>query len=197
MSAVLVRNDGATVTDLLVLDAVPTYTVAPAATITAHPVERGTQITDNRQPLQTPVTLRARVTETPEPGQESWLPVGPARVQAVLDWLDASGDQLLTLYVPERPTVRDLLIESYAEGFDQYRGMDLSITLRQVVIVDTAIVTLPTMVRPRAVVKAANSPESDAGDATGGGVTDANGQTDESVARAGLGYVLRLMNGGP
>ena len=154
MTATLTRQNATGARDTLTIDAVPTFTVDRSANITDHPIESGGSITDHSQRLPWTVTLRGLQTETPFLADV--FGVGPARIADTLAWLDASMGQLLTLAVPDSPTIRNLMIQAAPYTGNVSNSVDLTVTLKQVRIVETQSVAIPSaFVRPRADVKAA------------------------------------------
>lgn len=163
MTATLTRQDGTTARDTLTIDAVPTFTVDRSANITDHPIESGGSITDHSQRLPWTVTLRGLQTETPFLADV--FGVGTARIADTLAWLDASMGRLLTLTVPDSPTIRNLMIQAAPYTGNASNSVDMTVTLKQVLIVETQSVAIPgAFARPRRDVKAATAPTAQAGE---------------------------------
>ena len=179
------RQNGTTARDTLTIDAVPTFTVDRSANITDHPVESGGSITDHSQRLPWTVTLRGLQTETPFLADV--FGVGPSRIADTLAWLDASTGQLLTLAVPDSPTIRNLMIQSAPYTGNVSNSVELTVTLKQVLIVDSQSVAIPSaFVRPRRDVKAATAPTAQTGET----------QTEPLTSKTWLATALDLVTGG-
>lgn len=182
MTATLTRQDATTARDTLTIDAVPTYTVDRNANITDHPIESGGSITDHSQRLPITVTLRGLQTETPF--LSDVFGTGPDRIADTLAWLDASMGRLLTLAIPDAPTIRNLMIMAAPYTGNVSRSVDLVVTLKQVLIVETQSVAIPSaFVRPRRDVKAATSPPADKGE------TQTEPLTSKTWFAAGIDFV--------
>lgn len=158
MSAVLLRqSDGSR----RALYGVTEAMVGLAYTVTDHEVEVTgpgdlATVSDHvrRQPRE--VRLTAIVSETPPDGDE----YGPAHVQAVLDWLESSAGEPLTVILPHRPTYRDLVIAELPYLQAVAEGVELRLTLREVRQATAETVQVPALARTGL---GGRSPQADAG----------------------------------
>lgn len=116
----------------IVLDAVLSGDLASSWEVTEHPIEGGGSVTDYsiRRPVE--VTLGAILSESP--GSDVSSTTGPERIDEVRAWLDASAGSLLTVSIPDRPTVSDCLLTGVRIGIRAERAVGLDVTLRQVQI---------------------------------------------------------------
>lgn len=167
------QTDGSSI----VLDAVLSGDLAHSWDVTSHPIEGGGSVTDYSivQPLE--VTLSAILSESP--GADVSSTTGPERIEEVLAWLEASSGELLTISIPERPTVGDALITSLRVGIRAERAVGLDVSFRQVQIATATTVEVQP-IRGRSVPRG--------GGGTQGAQGQVRGEPPAPSAAAGNGF---------
>ena len=179
MSTAITRPDGQSLT----FDVAEVITVSPTLTVTEHPVEAGGAVSDHVQRRPTPITVRAKMTESPF-GNEG----GQARVDRALAFLRECEGQLLTLESDRVGVVSNLVLLGYPQRFTYVLDVPMDITLREIRIAKTGTVLLPPRV-PRPSVQDSAPDEQDVGqqatEETGApGEGDAEADVDRSKAAA-------------
>lgn len=137
MAATLVRQeDGST----LALDAVVTVQFTFSVEVTDHPIEDGSVVSDHaiKQPVL--ITVDGVVTETPIDADADTS--GIQRVQAALDWLDASVGKLIDVVTDRLGTYTDCLLTGWPTSIDGVRRLRIPIALKQVRIATAGSVTI-------------------------------------------------------
>ncbi len=153
MSTTLIRPDGQTLT----FDATPVIGFQKSNTITDHPIEDGSVVSDHVQRQPDQVSLTGVVSETPL-GAAS-----PDRVQEALRFLNEAGELGELLEMESRfGLTGNWILESWPYDITQLRALAFEISLRQVRIATTELVMLPREV-PRPVVADSAPPEVDTG----------------------------------
>lgn len=137
MAAHIVRADGSTFR----FDAVTRITYSPSVTVTDHPVEDGSVVSDHaqRQPLL--VSLNAIVSASPFASVAS--SGGAERLRAALAFLDAIAEERVSLVDDRLGTFDNLQITRWPHTVDALLRLELPIEFKQVRIATAGTVTLP------------------------------------------------------
>lgn len=169
------QADGA----FIVLDAVLSGDLAHSWDLTEHPIEGGGSVTDYSivKPLE--VTLSVILSESP--GSDVSSSTGPARIEEVIFWLEASSGSLLTISIPDRPTVGDAMIASMRVGIRAERAVSLDVSFRQVQIATATTVEVQP-IRGRSV------PRGGGGTTTGASQGQVRGEPPAPAPAAGNGF---------
>src|SRR5690606_9380320 len=153
MSTTLIRPDGQSLT----FDATPVIGFQKSNTITDHPIEDGSVVSDHVQKQPDQVSLTGIVSETPL-GAAS-----PDRVQEALRFLNEAGERGELLEMESRfGLTGNWILESWPFDITQLRALAFEVSLRQVRIATIELVMLPREVS-RPVVADSASPEVDTG----------------------------------
>lgn len=174
------------------IDAVPSFNVTRSWRPTEAPVEADSTrpagtITDHVQTMPLSVSLDCTVTETPT--RDDGQGVGPERLAAFLDWMQDAAGRLLTLHLPDRSPVRNLVIVTLPDDGDLYRHVRARIGLASITIVSSSSVQLPDLRRPKPAASAGLASTSD----KGSGATKPLSQSERQSVLAGL---IRSVVGG-
>lgn len=191
-SVILQRQDNG---QRLALDAVPSWSHARTWRPTESPIEAeagrvGLTITDQVQRMPDQVTLD--VTMTQSPLTPDGLGVGAQRMEAFIAWINNAQGQLLTLFLPDRPTVRDLVIVTFPEEGDLYQHLRARLSLASVTIVETGTANIPAQRRVKPAARAGLAPTEDKGQAP----TKPVEERKASTLLDGLREARRLLGGG-
>lgn len=135
----LQTDDGET----LAADGWITGVVDGEATVTDHPVEDGSTISDHVQAQPVQITLEIRQTETPLEGADG--PTGEERVQQALRFLEDArqAGELLTVDLPRVGVYENMVVASRSMEIDQRKEGRFEVVLRQIEIAEVSIVSVP------------------------------------------------------
>ncbi len=137
MAAIIVRADGST----LSFDAVTRITYSPSVTVTDHPVEDGSQVSDHaqRQPLL--IALTAIVSESPFARVADTG--GTEHTLAALAFLDAIAEERVSVVDERLGTFADLQITRWPHTVDKLLRLEIPIEFKQVRIATAGYVSIP------------------------------------------------------
>jgi hypothetical protein len=124
------------------LDAVTRVARDPRITITDHPIESGTPVSDHAQRDPDRITVAATVTATPLEGRTWDQPTGRDRLDAALDFLAELAGERLTLEFPDG-TFDSYMLTSWAHERTAQRAIKFALEFREVIIADAAVVQIP------------------------------------------------------
>lgn len=133
----IIRDDG----EAFSFDAVVTYTLTSSVSVTDHPVESGSDVSDHAQVQPKMLSLsRAIVTETPFSDQDS---VGGAdRVTRALEFLDSIAGALVTVVTERFGTLENMAILRYPTTADVVRRLAFDIDFKQVRLAEAGLVDI-------------------------------------------------------
>jgi len=163
----------------IVLDAVLSGDLSHTWEVTEHPIEGGGSVADYSIARPLEVTLAAILSESP--GADVSSTTGPERIEEVRAWLVASAGSLVSVSIPDRPTISDALISSVRIGIRAERAVGLDVTLRQVQIATATTVEVQP-IRGRSV------PRGGGGSSRGSTPTQIRGEPPAPSPAAGNGY---------
>lgn len=153
MSTTLIRPDGQSLT----FDATPTIGFQKSNTITDHPIEDGSLVSDHVQKQPDQVSLTGIVSDSPLGA------TGEYRVQDALRFLNEAGERGELLELESRfGLTGNWILESWPYDITQLRALAFEVSLRQVRIATTEMIMLPREV-PRPVVADGAPPNVDMG----------------------------------
>lgn len=153
MSTTLIRPDGQSLT----FDATPVIGFQKTNTITDHPIEDGSLVSDHVQKQPDQVSLTGIVSDSPLGA------TGDFRVQDALRFLNEAGLRGELLELESRfGLTGNWILESWPYDITQLQALTFAVTLRQVRIATTELIMLPREV-PRPVVADSAPPEADLG----------------------------------
>lgn len=177
MSTSLIRPDGQTLT----FDATPRVSWQKNVSITDHPIEDGSTVSDHAQQQPDRVTLTGVVSDSPL-GEAS-----TDRVREALAFLNEAGSRAELLELESRFGVTgNWLLESWPHDVTQLRALAFEVSLRKVRIPSVQVVMLP---RPQ--VRAGAPPDADVGTQTTQPVPQAEAEAVlKSWAASGLDRLL-------
>lgn len=121
----LVREDGVS----FQLDATTRIAISSDVSVTQHPVEDGSTVSDHAQAKPRVITLYGIVTATPWAGADT---SGGARMREALDTLEASVGQLFDVVDPELGTFSNFTLSRYPAERGPLRKLPLTIELTEV-----------------------------------------------------------------
>jgi len=134
----IVREDGRTT---LTFDAVISYALTGTVSVTDHPVETGSTVSDHaqRQPKQLAIT--GIVSETPYASVAS--SGGADRTAQALAFLDAAAGELLTVVTAAFGTLQNMVLTRYPTTADNVRRFTFDLEFKQVTLATAGLVEIP------------------------------------------------------
>jgi len=133
----IIRDDG----QAFSFDGVVSYTLTASVTVTDHPIESGSVVSDHAQVQPKMLSLsRAIVTETPFSDQDS--SGGADRVTRALEFLDSIAGALCTVVSERYGTIENMAILRYPSTADVLRRLAFDIDFKQVRLAEAGLVDI-------------------------------------------------------
>ena len=134
----IVREDGRTT---LTFDAVIRYARVRTISVTSHPVETGSTVSDHAQVQPDQLTITGIVSETPYASVAS--SGGADRTAQALAFLDGAAGELLTVVTAAFGTLRNMVLTRIPTEADNVRRLGFDLEFRQVVLATAGLVDIP------------------------------------------------------
>lgn len=154
----VIRGTGETLT----FDGWISGSLGGASTITDHPVEDGSTISDHSQHDPRSVTLQ--VSQSESPIDDDGGPFGEARVQAAIEFLEAIGrsGEPVDVEIPRVGLLTDYVLARWPAEIDVRKSAAFEVVFREIEIAGVEIVQVPIeAIAPPA--RAGHQPEEDLG----------------------------------
>jgi hypothetical protein len=139
MGTTIIREDGETLT----FDATPRLVFSPSVSVTDHPIEDGSVISDHAQAQPLLITISGLVSESPL-AVGTTTSGGLARVQAAIEFLRACEGVLVSVVSDRLGTFENCLITRYPHEVTPKRSLTFDVELKQVRIAEAGLVEIPT-----------------------------------------------------
>lgn len=180
MSFTITRPSG----EVLRLDRTDAESYSPSSTITEHPIEDGSTVSDHIQSRPLPITVEGIITESPYDRGDVGVLIGRTgvdRINAALEFLRAASTEILTVESTRLGSFSSYGLASYQHRIGVLRELRLSLNLRQVRLAEVETVSIPPLAP--APTQSTGAPDGqDAGQQASADTEGEDDATDKSAA---------------